>query len=470
MAKNHKQHTVRVKRINWDVEYLKDIITNNGFTITEPAVVKLDDTKQKSLYGARSILYGTNYEDENAFIERYRCQCGEFKGKLFEGETCPLCGTEGEYQGTNIEFTGWISLGGNYILNPFYYQKLASCMKKGMLDSIINEKYQVDVNGNRTRYIDPDEQAATGGFAGIGLVEFREHFEEIIEFAKMKKKGKTEELDRLLSEKSSVFTSHIPIYSTLLRPQSATTDTYYFNTIDKHVNPLFTLSEKLKGSKEIDRAYILSRIQSRVNKLWATNFEFITGKDGWIRGQILGGALNYTSRNVIIPNPELRDSEVDLSYNTFLELFKFKIIHYLMVMDDISLTQAWQEYQDAYKFNPHIYEVMNFIIAKEQPRILINRNPTLNYYSILLMKVRKVKKDVTDFTLSVPLSVLPGLNADFDGDILNIIGIMNKELEHAFRKFDPVTRMIISRDSGLLNPYFMIEKSQMIDFYNFCTL
>ena len=236
------------------------------------------------------------------------------------------------------------------------------------------------------------------------------------------------------------------------------------------MNPLFTLSEKLKGSKEIDRAYILSRIQSRVNKLWATNFEFITGKDGWIRGQILGGALNYTSRNVIIPNPELRDSEVDLSYNTFLELFKFKIIHYLMVMDDISLTQAWQEYQDAYKFNSHIYEVMNFIIAKEQPRILINRNPTLNYYSILLMRVRKVKSDVTDFTLSVPLSVLPGLNADFDGDILNIIGIMSKELEHAFRKFDPVTRMIISRDSGLLNPYFMIEKSQMIDVYNFCTL
>jgi hypothetical protein len=31
---------------------------------------------------------------------------------------------------------------------------------------------------------------------------------------------------------------------------------------------------------------------------------------------------------------------------------------------------------------------------------------------MLLMKVRKVKKDISDFTLSVPLSVLPGLNAD----------------------------------------------------------
>lgn len=58
----------------------------------------------------------------------------------------------------------------------------------------------------------------------------------------------------------------------------------------------------------------------------------------------------------------------------------------------------------------------------------------------------------------------------FDGDILNIVGMMNDELIHAFRKFDPVTRMMISRDSGLLNDYFAIEKGQMIDLYYFCTL
>lgn len=58
----------------------------------------------------------------------------------------------------------------------------------------------------------------------------------------------------------------------------------------------------------------------------------------------------------------------------------------------------------------------------------------------------------------------------FDGDILNMIAIMLKELEYAFRKFDPVTRMIISRDTGKLNPYFTINKDQMIDLYHFCTL
>lgn len=39
-----------------------------------------------------------------------------------------------------------------------------------------------------------------------------------------------------------------------------------------------------------------------------------------------------------------------------------------------------------------------------------------------------------------------------------------------FRKFDPVKRMIISRDTGLLNEYFAIEKGQLIDLYYFATL
>ena len=94
MSKRKRKNRVRVTRLNWDVEYVHDILTDNGFTITEPAVVKFDDTKQKSLYGARSPLYGTNYEDENAFIERYRCECGAFKGKMFVGEICPICGNE----------------------------------------------------------------------------------------------------------------------------------------------------------------------------------------------------------------------------------------------------------------------------------------------------------------------------------------------------------------------------------------
>lgn len=40
-------------------------------------------------------------------------------------------------------------------------------------------------------------------------------------------------------------------------------------------------------------------------------------------------------------------------------------------------------------------------------------------------------------------------------------------MKYIFRKFNPVERMIMSRDSGLLNEYFAITKGQLIDLYYF---
>lgn len=47
---------------------------------------------------------------------------------------------------------------------------------------------------------------------------------------------------------------------------------------------------------------------------------------------------------------------------------------------------------------------------------------------------------------------------------------MNESFSYMFKKFDPIRRMIISRDSGLLNDYFSITKGQLIDLYYFCTI
>ena len=56
----------------------------------------------------------------------------------------------------------------------------------------------------------------------------------------------------------------------------------------------------------------------------------------------------------------------------------------------------------------------------------------------------------------------------FDGDILNMISLPHPYLVKLFRKYDPVKRMMISKDTGKLNPYFTIEKSQLIDLHHFC--
>ena len=88
-----------------------------------------------------------------------------------------------------------------------------------------------------------------------------------------------------------MFTSHIPVYSTFLRPQSSTADTYYYNSIDKLINPIWSLSNYLGKVEDIDKKLILQRIQWRLNQLWETNFSLLNKKEGLIRGQILGGSL-----------------------------------------------------------------------------------------------------------------------------------------------------------------------------------
>ena len=87
--------------------------------------------------------------------------------------------------------------------------------------------------------------------------------------------------------------------------------------------------------------------------------------------------------NVIIPDPGLKDDEVDLSYHTFLEIYKFKIMYYLIQMDDIPLSKAYAICERAYKFDPRVYEIMKLMVKKEKPMILMNRNPTLDKLGVV---------------------------------------------------------------------------------------
>ena len=375
-----KQH-VKVSRLNWDIEMMNDIFMRKGFMITESADVSLDGEKRKSLNGPQSPLYGTTYSDEHSFIERYRCSCGEFQGKAFEDEICPICGTKVSYKDADIEITGWINLGNNVIVNPLYYRILQKALGKNIFPDLVYCKQKVDRDGHSSRPKEEDmedNKKPTSPYAGIGVLEFYENFEEIMDYFAKVRKNKTDDIIKLKSQKSCIFTHNIPIYSTLLRPQSITSETFYFTGIDKEINPLISLSQNLKLCADIERPIILNRIQKRVNAIWEFNFDLLNGKEGHIRNQLLGGSLNFTSRNVISPDPTLRPNEIDLSYHTFYELFQLRIIYYIMKNDNISLSKAYQIYRNGYNFDDRIYNIMLYIIDIEKPMCLINRNPTLD--------------------------------------------------------------------------------------------
>ena len=294
MAKNKKKTKVRLTRMNWDAQFYSDLLQGKAFIITEPAEVSLDGSRQKSLYGPQSPLYGTSYEDEQAFIERYRCKCGAFKGRQFEGEVCPLCDHPVESRDSDINVTGWISLGDNRIISPYYFNVLQNAIGKTAFPEIVFAKYKITTDGRKVKPTDEEyETKPSSPYAGIGVDKFYEQYENILKYFMSVKKNKVKTLELLLKQKRCVFISHIPIVSTMLRPQAVTDDSFYFNSVDKLINTTFNLSENLKNCIEVERDYILYRLQTKVNAMWNIYFEELNGKEGWIRGEMLGGSFDF---------------------------------------------------------------------------------------------------------------------------------------------------------------------------------
>lgn len=297
MGKNKENQKVKFYRMNWDATFYKDLLSGIGFVITEPSEMTFEGNKRKSLNGPQSPRYGTSYEDEQSFAERYRCTCGSFIGRQFEGEICPICGDPVESRDSDINVTGWISLGDNRIINPYYYHLFVQTLGKDVFPDMINARYMVSTDGKQEYASEEDlDFTPLSDYSGVGFEYFFDHYEEILEYFKTIKKNKTSTIDLLLKQKRQAFTSHIPIASTMLRPQSVTSDTFYFNSIDKEINTIFSLSESLKRCLDIEKEYILQRIQTRANNMWDIYFSTLNSKEGLIRDEILGGSL---SKNLV---------------------------------------------------------------------------------------------------------------------------------------------------------------------------
>lgn len=296
--KRRRRRKVVFARNNWDTWFYTSIASEEGFIITQSSAVTLDGKFTKSQYGANSPLFGTSYEDEQAFMERHRCECGTFKGRQWEGEICPLCGKEVKERQIQMKMTAWFSLGDNVVINPHWYKILTKLIGKNEFPQIVNSMERVDKNGNREKAIPGIDYTPLSPFAAIGMDEFYERFDEIIDYFAAKKK-KFVEAEVCKQEKRKVFTHHIPVYTTALRPASATADTLYYNGIEKDIHPLFNLTESIKNCEPIEKPVLQDRIQFRVNRIWEYNFSQINKKEGFIRNKLISGALNYTSREYI---------------------------------------------------------------------------------------------------------------------------------------------------------------------------
>lgn len=478
-----EKESLSLTPVSWDELYTVDKVTGNGFDITEPTFKKVKGVYVKREYGTHSRLFGTDFEDDEAFAERYSCRCGERKSRKYEGEICPKCNTVVEYIGINMKMTGWMSLENGYaFIHPIYYLILQSLIGKDAFNEMIKYDMDIDLNGHVVQKHHPKNK-----FYGIGISLFREKFIDIMAHymrVHKRKPDKLKVIDELLViyEYGLLFQSHIPVYSSMLRDTKITNEEYWYNEVDKKINMLFSQVRLLNGwrvrsKKEsleaLPNELALSNLQTYLMKYWSIVYSGIMGKDGLIKDGILGGRLNFSARDVIVPDPTLRVNEVKVGYILFLELFKLELINLLVRLKGITYMEAFEEWSLATThFDEKMWMLMNHYIKKNKPMIILNRNPSINFGSLMAMYILEVEPGyVESFVLRMPVPVLSKFNADFDGDHLNLVSLKLEEHVKEFKKYlEPRSAMQISRVDGKFDTDFGLGKDQIIGLHYFNTI
>jgi DNA-directed RNA polymerase beta' subunit len=430
---------MKAERINLETEFLTDMATHNGFRI-----------EKEDHYAPTNV---DALVDSSKFTDcEYRCDCGAFIGQDLIGQVCPRCKSEISLHSLNFAYTGWIDLKGHKVISPVYYIILKRVLGTNVLRMILGDykcKQNIKYNENDKGIEEEKKQKRAGRvsqddiryilkkvpktkhcYQGIGHDQFYERFEEIIAACAPKNNP---EVDILLKNKEAVFTSYIPLYSTAFRPVSKTSETKFYPKINKWFAMMVSVACRMENMVlDIEKIQALNYIQ----KCWLDAVEHViknemSKKEGFVRSEIVGGSFTFSGRAVITLDISLDVDEVDLPYSMVITAYQYRLTYMLATRYNMTLEQAYL-FVNTYEKNDIIISLLDEIMAEGQ-WVMYLREPTNNLASIVLAKIRRYK--IGDDTMSVPLEVLQALNADFDGDALDILFLLDKNLVERFGAF-----------------------------------
>lgn len=442
-----------LERINFDDERDIDLLNNNGFIVSDSNGIKKDLKDPNSIF---SPNFGQTLKDLNPFANRYRCECGKTQHKINDGIKCKYCGTKVKYVDDNFDYTGWIVLKEQYvIIHPGLYKSIEFIIGKETLENILRVEKPKDEDGHEMDVKPPADEP----YYNIGMLDFHDNFDEILKYYINKKKAKMSYYDDIIKHRRDVFTHSIPVFTTLLRPFELDATSFYY----EDTNSIYTMINKLKTEinndslkmfrKKKPKLQRLFDLQMKVNELYSSIEAILSGKKGALR-TLIGGRYNFTSRNVIVGDPKLRIDEVSLPYSALIELLQQPIINILHKSYSMSYSDAYDLwYKACIVENDTIKDIIMSLIKNHKNGrglpLLINRNPSIQKGSIMQMHCVKM----TDgYTMGIPLQILKPLAADFDGDVLNILLIINDAFyQRTFEVFNPRNSMYISNNDGMFN-------------------
>lgn len=412
------------------------------------------------------VNFGELYSEENKITNANPVENHEFSENGIYSER--IFGSYNEDEDDkDINTIGWVDISPYYIINPVLFTIVKKVIPP--VNKIINYNKSIDQNGEEVQ-----SEEATNEDEFMGLVDFKENFIEIMEKYVDKDKYLAE-YNFLNENMDKVFIDKIPVFSHKLRPATLLAkNVLVFNEINNYYNFIIQYINEIKDRIVSDENIellllpLLYNIQLYANTIHTKIInDYLKGKKGFLRKNIMGSRINFSARNVITPLIGHKIDEVAMPYKTFAELYKFQLINLISTVKGINYNEATKFWEKGIlEFNQELYNYMMELVKKTKGgcAFLLNRNPTISLGSILYLKIGFVKKSYHDLTLGISNNLLSALSGDYDGDVLNIIPLFDNTVKEHFSLLSP-QNFIVDRNSGKFNGDFDLQKDQILGIY-----
>jgi DNA-directed RNA polymerase subunit beta' len=168
--------------------------------------------------------------------------------------------------------------------------------------------------------------------------------------------------------------------------------------------------------------------------------DYLKGKHGYLRQNLLGKRVDYSGRSVIVVGPDLALDECGLPKHMVLELFRPFVIQGLLARElAYNIRGAGRLIEDE---APEVWPILEEAIKGKY--VLLNRAPTLHRQSIQAFRPVLIEGNA----IQVHPLVCPAYNADFDGDAMAVHVPLSEAAQLEAAKIMSANKNILKPGSG----------------------
>lgn len=153
----------------------------------------------------------------------------------------------------------------------------------------------------------------------------------------------------------------------------------------------------------------------------------IFNKPGINRKHVCAGPVPVTGRSVITSQTGIINAdEIMIPWKLMNQMYETPILSYLYRKGYTPVKAKLLHRRASYEIVPEIDEFFRYAEENRQMIMLAGRNPSIEYLSRKAFFPR-VNRDLTDESVKIPITGTREFNADFDGDQMYLIGLIDNE-------------------------------------------